>query len=84
MSIESKLGLFIVAFGLSSTCPRISGYHCMFSSRPGFFGSGVLPPLTAELAAVARGIEGVGYAHVYGAFNAAFGAGSTSKSDPYH
>ncbi|TEB39101.1 MFS general substrate transporter [Coprinellus micaceus] len=60
MSIESKLGLFIAAFGLSS-----------------FFGSGVLPPLTAELAAVARGIEGVGYGHVYGAFNAAFGAGST-------
>ncbi|TEB33405.1 MFS general substrate transporter [Coprinellus micaceus] len=60
MSIESKLGLFVAAFGLSS-----------------FFGSGVLAPLNSELAAVSRGIEGVGYAHAYGVFNAAFGAGST-------
>ncbi|KAJ3510859.1 hypothetical protein NMY22_g15841 [Coprinellus aureogranulatus] len=60
MSLESSLGLFIAAFGISS-----------------FFASGVIPPVTTELAAVSRGIEGVGYAHVYGAFNAAYGAGST-------
>ncbi|KAF5337175.1 hypothetical protein D9611_003430 [Ephemerocybe angulata] len=42
-----------------------------------FFSSGVISPLTSELAAVSRSIEGVGYAHVYGVFNAAFGAGST-------
>ncbi|RDB29583.1 putative MFS-type transporter C18.02 [Hypsizygus marmoreus] len=41
-----------------------------------FFTSGILSPLTAELAAVSRGIEGVGYAHVYGAFNLAYGIGS--------
>ncbi|TRM62992.1 major facilitator superfamily domain-containing protein [Schizophyllum amplum] len=41
------------------------------------FVSGVVSPLTAELAAVARDIEGVGYAHVYGAFNLAYGIGSS-------
>ncbi|KII94400.1 hypothetical protein PLICRDRAFT_154030 [Plicaturopsis crispa FD-325 SS-3] len=41
-----------------------------------FFMSGVVPPVTAELAAVSRSIEGVGYAHVYGAFNLAYGIGN--------
>ncbi|KAL6300266.1 major facilitator superfamily domain-containing protein [Sparassis latifolia] len=41
-----------------------------------FFSSGVVSPLTAELAAVTRGLDGVGYAHVYGAFNLAYGIGS--------
>ncbi|KAH7914452.1 major facilitator superfamily domain-containing protein [Hygrophoropsis aurantiaca] len=41
-----------------------------------FFVSGVVAPVTAELAAVSRNIEGVGYAHVYGAFNLAFGIGT--------
>lgn len=42
-----------------------------------FFTSGVVSPITAELAIVSRDIEGVGYAHVYGAFNAAYAVGST-------
>ncbi|KIY45220.1 MFS general substrate transporter [Fistulina hepatica ATCC 64428] len=42
-----------------------------------FFTSGVVSPVCAELANVASGIKGVGYAHVYGAFNFAYGAGST-------
>ncbi|KAH6917121.1 major facilitator superfamily domain-containing protein [Coprinopsis sp. MPI-PUGE-AT-0042] len=42
-----------------------------------FFLHGVVSPLTAELAAVARKIDGVGYGHVYGAFNLAYGMGST-------
>ncbi|KAF8665112.1 hypothetical protein AX16_000579 [Volvariella volvacea WC 439] len=41
-----------------------------------FFTASVLSPLTAELAAVARDIEGIGYAHVYAAFNLAYGIGS--------
>ncbi|KAL1749154.1 major facilitator superfamily domain-containing protein [Schizophyllum fasciatum] len=45
------------------------------------FVSGVVSPLTAELAAVARDIEGVGYAHVYGAFNLAYGIGSSVMYD---
>ncbi|KAL1744708.1 major facilitator superfamily domain-containing protein [Schizophyllum fasciatum] len=36
-----------------------------------FFISGVTAPLTTELATVSRDIEGIGYAHVYGAFNLA-------------
>ncbi|KAJ7480161.1 MFS general substrate transporter [Mycena galericulata] len=40
-----------------------------------FFISGVLSPIMAELAAVSRGIEGVGYGHVYGAFNLVYGIG---------
>ncbi|KAF9045166.1 MFS general substrate transporter [Panaeolus papilionaceus] len=38
-----------------------------------FFISSILTPVTAELASVANSIEGVGYAHVYGAFNFAYG-----------
>ncbi|KAJ7456492.1 MFS general substrate transporter [Mycena latifolia] len=38
-----------------------------------FFISGLLSPVMAELAAVSRGIEGVGYGHVYGAFNLVYG-----------
>ncbi|KAI0072812.1 MFS general substrate transporter [Panus rudis PR-1116 ss-1] len=41
-----------------------------------FFLSGSLSPITAELAAVSRHYEGVGYAHVYGAFNLSYGVGS--------
>ncbi|KXN87562.1 hypothetical protein AN958_08496 [Leucoagaricus sp. SymC.cos] len=42
-----------------------------------FFTSGAISPLTAELAAVSRNIQGVGYAHMYAAFNVAFGIGTT-------
>jgi len=42
-----------------------------------FFFSGVLSPLTSEIAAVAREIPGVGFAHCYGSFNIAYGVGST-------
>ncbi|KAF8213784.1 major facilitator superfamily domain-containing protein [Mycena galopus ATCC 62051] len=38
-----------------------------------FFISGLVSPVMAELAAVSRGIDGVGYAHVYGAFNLVYG-----------
>ncbi|KAF9646088.1 MFS general substrate transporter [Thelephora ganbajun] len=41
------------------------------------FTSGLVSPLMTELAAVSRTIEGVGYAHVYGSFNLAFGVGSS-------
>lgn len=46
-------------------------------SLQSFFTAGALSPLTVELAAVARNIEGVGYAHVYAAFNVAYGTGTT-------
>ncbi|KZW02154.1 MFS general substrate transporter [Exidia glandulosa HHB12029] len=42
-----------------------------------FFASGVIVPITAELAAVSRAIPGLGYAHVYGLFNLAYAVGST-------
>ncbi|KAG6837915.1 hypothetical protein H0H93_013068 [Arthromyces matolae] len=41
-----------------------------------FFVSGVISPITAELAHVSHNIEGVGYAHIYGGFNLAYGVGS--------
>ncbi|EIM91045.1 MFS general substrate transporter [Stereum hirsutum FP-91666 SS1] len=39
------------------------------------FNSSVVSPLTAELASVCRTLDGVGYAHVYGAFNLAYAIG---------
>ncbi|KAK0237153.1 major facilitator superfamily domain-containing protein [Armillaria nabsnona] len=50
----------------------ITAFACAY-----FFASGVLSPLTVELASVARSIDGIGYAHVYGAFNLAYGLGTT-------
>ncbi|PBK85793.1 MFS general substrate transporter [Armillaria gallica] len=50
----------------------ITAFACAY-----FFASGVLSPLTVELASVARSIDGIGYAHVYGAFNLAYGIGTT-------
>lgn len=41
------------------------------------FTTGLASPLMTELAAVSRSIEGVGYAHVYGAFNLAYGIGTS-------
>ncbi|KAJ8594895.1 MFS general substrate transporter [Rhizopogon salebrosus TDB-379] len=41
-----------------------------------FFVSGVIAPVTTELAAESKNMAGVGYAHVYGAFNFAFGIGT--------
>ncbi|EIN13358.1 major facilitator MFS-1 [Punctularia strigosozonata HHB-11173 SS5] len=41
-----------------------------------FFTCGVVSPLMAELASISRNIDGIGYAHVYGAFNLCFGVGS--------
>lgn len=41
-----------------------------------FFLVAVLTPLTADLAAVARSLEGIGYAHVFGAFNFAYSCAS--------
>lgn len=40
------------------------------------FGSAFMTPLMTELTAVARGKEGIGYAHVHGAFNFTYGLGS--------
>ncbi|XP_006454567.1 hypothetical protein AGABI2DRAFT_214792, partial [Agaricus bisporus var. bisporus H97] len=42
-----------------------------------FFTSGAISPLTAELAAVSRSMQGVGYAHIYAAFNIAYGIGTS-------
>jgi len=41
-----------------------------------FFSSGLNSLVTAELAAVARNNEDIGYAHTYGAFNIAYGVGN--------
>jgi len=41
-----------------------------------FFSSGLNSLVSAELAAVARNNEGIGYAHTYGAFNLAYGVGN--------
>jgi len=42
-----------------------------------FFLTSVLAPVTAEIAAATRAIPGMGYADSYGAFNIAYGVGST-------
>ncbi|TFK30700.1 MFS general substrate transporter [Coprinopsis marcescibilis] len=58
---------------LQSHFPLFCTAYCILS----FFVSGVISPVTAELAAVARKTEGVGYAHVYSAYNMAYAIGTT-------
>ncbi|PAV22263.1 MFS general substrate transporter [Pyrrhoderma noxium] len=48
----------------------------VFFAIANFLLAGVVTPLTTELASVARNKDGVGFAHVYGFFNMAFGVGS--------
>ncbi|KAG6371621.1 MFS general substrate transporter [Boletus reticuloceps] len=66
LALRKSIALFIVALALQS-----------------FFVSGVVPPVTAELATVSRRMPGIGckslYAHVYGAFNLAFGVGTACE-----
>ncbi|KAH7903167.1 major facilitator superfamily domain-containing protein, partial [Hygrophoropsis aurantiaca] len=45
-----------------------------------FFIGAVASPIVTELAAVARGMKGVGYAHMYAAFNIVYGIGNTCGS----
>ncbi|KAL4265133.1 Major Facilitator Superfamily Vesicular Transporter [Pleurotus pulmonarius] len=52
------------------------GMFIAFFVFASFSVSAVISPVTAELATVSRHIKGVGFAHVYGAFNVAFGVGS--------
>ncbi|KAL0069388.1 hypothetical protein AAF712_003411 [Marasmius tenuissimus] len=47
------------------------------------FISGGFAPLTAELARESKGMDGVGYAHVSGAFNLAYGIGNAGKPPGY-
>ncbi|KAH7913505.1 major facilitator superfamily domain-containing protein [Hygrophoropsis aurantiaca] len=45
-----------------------------------FFVGAVASPVVTELAAVTRGMKGVGYAHMYAAFNIVYGVGNTCGS----
>ncbi|KAI1786300.1 MFS general substrate transporter [Ganoderma leucocontextum] len=51
-------------------------YFILMFACINFFFAAVVSPITAELAAVTRSMDGVGYGHVYGAFNIAYGIGS--------
>lgn len=60
MTIEGPLALFVVAFGVSSAFVHRLQSSIDPNLSPGFFTSGVVSPITAELAIVSRDIEGVG------------------------
>ncbi|KAI0757424.1 MFS general substrate transporter [Daedaleopsis nitida] len=51
-------------------------YFLVMFALLNFFSAALISPITAELAAVTRSLEGVGYGHMYGAFNVAYGIGS--------
>ncbi|KAI8983350.1 MFS general substrate transporter [Trametes punicea] len=54
---------------------NLAYFLVMFTFLNLFF-TGIISPVTAELASVTRSLESVGYGHVYGAFNIAYGIGS--------
>lgn len=88
MAIHGPLALLIVGVIVSSEHLSASSVLLYLSlTISDFFISAVVAPLTAELAAVTRELPGVGYSHVYGAFNLAYGIGSASKNillNPYY
>jgi hypothetical protein len=47
------------------------------AARAAFFLAGAFSPIMADLAAVGHSMN-VGFAHIYGAFNLAFGVGNAS------
>ncbi|KAL4250102.1 Major Facilitator Superfamily Vesicular Transporter [Abortiporus biennis] len=55
---------------------RSLGLFVVSFALQNFFCAAVVAPLTAELAAVSRKHDGVGYAHVYAAFNMGYGIGA--------
>ncbi|PIL30877.1 MFS general substrate transporter [Ganoderma sinense ZZ0214-1] len=74
----SKIGLVYIAAIVPSFISfkgSIVYFLAMFACI-NFFFAAVISPITAELAAVTRSMDGVGYGHVYGAFNIAYGIGS--------
>lgn len=65
------LGLLIIQKSLA--------FFIVMFALSNFAVSGTVSALTAELAIISRRLDGVGYAHVYGAFNLSYGIGSGSK-----
>ncbi|GJE87860.1 MFS general substrate transporter [Phanerochaete sordida] len=74
-TLSAALLLALPWFGLLSVDGPLAFFIAMFCLE-NFFLAATVPPLTSELAAVARQHDGIGYAHVYGAFNLSFGVGS--------
>jgi hypothetical protein len=95
--ITGPLTLFIISFAIEGEFPSKSPSYDDDKESLAFFTAAVVSPLTAELAVVSRGIEGVGCrdrfanccpmltetmctdAHMYGAFNLAFGVGAACE-----
>ncbi|OBZ73324.1 putative MFS-type transporter C18.02 [Grifola frondosa] len=69
---QFSLVFFIVAYGIEIAPTNL--YR-----SPDFFIAAVASPVTAEIAAITRGMEGVGYAHMYGAFNIVAGLGNAGE-----
>ncbi|KAG7100054.1 hypothetical protein E1B28_001839 [Marasmius oreades] len=71
-----SIGLVLaIPFWISITYDILALFIVSFAVEL-FFISGAFAPLNAELAHVSRATEGIGYAHVSGAFNIAYGVGS--------
>ncbi|KAH9964561.1 major facilitator superfamily domain-containing protein [Russula dissimulans] len=80
VTVRTKLSLFVVAFALESR-PSPVQWCDQLTDQPlvslDLCTSAFVAPVTTELALVSRRIPGVGYAHVYGAFNVAVGIGAS-------
>ncbi|KAI0666238.1 MFS general substrate transporter [Trametes maxima] len=55
-------------------------YFIVMFALLNLFATGTISPVTAEFASVTRSLQGVGYGHVYGAFNVAYGLGSARNA----
>lgn len=60
LALRKSIALFIIALALQSERPVLPVGSFLCASFLGFFVSGVVPPVTAELAAVSRNMPGVG------------------------
>ncbi|OSX63063.1 hypothetical protein POSPLADRAFT_1046397 [Postia placenta MAD-698-R-SB12] len=80
LTLKFSVAFFIVSFAIES---KMVAFVMLIYAElfcVDLFIAAVASPLTAELAAITRKIDGVGYAHTYGTFNIVFGVANAVGS----
>jgi hypothetical protein len=78
--IQKSVVLFIVSYAfVGADFAVLYPFMAWLIFLIAFFIAAVHAPVMHDLAMVSHGMEGVGFAHVYGAFNLAYGVGNASE-----
>ncbi|KAF9812727.1 hypothetical protein IEO21_06035 [Rhodonia placenta] len=80
LTLKFSVAFFIVSFAIESKMIVLVKQLSAEIYCVDLFIAAVASPLTAELAAITRKMDGVGYAHTYGTFNIVFGVANAVGS----